>query len=108
MEYSKALNLSYQYYPNLDQIIFEDGVCYTMREAMILSKMKSSVDIRAAHLVKSVFGGEIRHEKDGKTQELQDASWFELEPPVIDLDPSPLPKKKKPTYIDAEVLTLNL
>lgn len=112
MGYSEALQLKYNYFPSLDQIIFEDGVCYTMREAIIVSRMKNPVDIRAAHLCKQVFGGEIIHESDAR--ESNHISWFEQSPPVTLPDPSPVPvtpdikyrgHEKKQIKPDAEVLT---
>lgn len=104
---SEKLGLNYQYYPNLDQIIFEDGVCYTMREAIIVSRISKPMDLQAIHNVKKVFGGEIVHESEAKIKEAEDKSWFEVEPPVIGEDPS-IPVKKKKAVIDAEILTLDL
>jgi hypothetical protein len=115
MEHSKALGLAYQYYPNLDKLVFEDGVCYTTEEAFITASMNPET-IRAAHLVKKLFGGELIRESVGKSIEEQDKSWFELIPPVLDSDPSPVVRagsvragfKPAPTKPDAEILTLDL
>ena len=39
---------------------FGDGVKYTMREALYLSASRASVeDLKAIHIVKSIFDGEI-------------------------------------------------
>lgn len=106
MERSEKLGLNYEYWPNLDQIIFEDGVCYTMREAIITSRISKPVDLKALHLVKTVFGGEIIHESEAQKQEAEDKCWFEIEPPADGEDPRvPVPKKKTPLP-DAEILTL--
>ena len=107
MSYSKALDLKYNYFPNLDQLVFEDGVCYTTEEAVIMAKM-DAVDIRAVHNIKKIFGGNVLRESEGKSQEEQEKSWFELEPHQLDPDPSPLPVKKKTPQLDAEILTLDL
>lgn len=111
MEYVAALGQSYTYWPNQKQLIFEDGVCYTVEEAAILAKITKHEDLRAVHLIKAMFGGEIIRESEGRSREEQDRSWFELEPPVSDPDPSPVPlgrPSRSPSIIDAEVLSLNL
>lgn len=107
MERSEKLGLNYQYYPSLDQLIFEDGVCYKMREAIIVSRISKPVDLKAVHLVKMVFGGEVIYESEAQKQEAEDKSWFELEPPPIGEDPrEPVKKALKKEWIDAEILAL--
>jgi len=114
MERSTALGLNYTYFPNLDKIMFEDGVCYTTEEAVILSKMKSPEDIRAAHLVKSVFGGTVLKESDGRSIEEQDKSWFELAAPVPGELPvemqngTSLQKQRVTLPPDSEIITMDL
>lgn len=109
MERSEALGLSYVYYPNLNQLIFEDGVCYTTEEAVIIAKMKP-VDLRAVHLIKKTFGGSVIRESVGKSVEEQDKSWFELVPSVKEPDPTQIPVKsvKREIQPDAEVLKFEL
>lgn len=106
MKHSDKLNLDYQYYPALDQLIFEDGVCYKMREAMIVSRTKHDSDLRAIHLVKKMFGGEVIHHSEAEKLTMEERSWFEVVPPVEGVDPTPVPVKKKAPVLDAEILTM--
>lgn len=80
MERSKALGLRYTHFPNLNKIVFEDGVCYTMDEAVMAAKAKNADDLRAIHLVKAVFGGTLLKDREGKEE--QEKCWFESVPPV--------------------------
>jgi hypothetical protein len=118
MEHSVALNLDYQYYPNLDRLIFEDGVCYTTEEAVILAQISSraSEDLKAVHLVKKVFGGEVLRKGEGMSIAEQDRSWFELITPCREPDPTPVTRaglkpartrkgKLQDTPIDAEIMS---
>lgn len=110
MEYSKALSLHYEYFPNLNLIRFEDGVCYTIEETIIVSKMKNDSDVRAMHMVKKMFGGKIL--RDNAEKEEAHISWFEETAPVTDPDPSPVctgrPVCRPMCQPDAEILTLDL
>lgn len=55
---SDALGLGYVLDP--DGIIFDDGVRYTLPEAMEVSRTaRTDDDVRAVHLVKKVFDGDI-------------------------------------------------
>jgi hypothetical protein len=101
MSYSSALGQSYLYYPNLDQLMFEDGVCYTTEEAVIVSKVKKPADIRVIHNVKKIFGGLILRPENVS----EDDSGFCCVPPVTESDPTPPPKRKKKIEPDAEVLS---
>ena len=57
-KYAKPLNLYYQYSPEEGKLTFEDGVTYTAREAILLSRGRPhDADCRAVHLVKAVFRG---------------------------------------------------
>lgn len=43
-----------------DRIVFEDGVSYTLAEAMVMAKDRlDEADIQAIHLVKQMFDGTI-------------------------------------------------
>jgi hypothetical protein len=97
MEYSKSLGLRYNYFPNLNQLIFEDGVCYTTEEAVIIAKLKTE-DLRAVHLIKKTFGGKVLppHKDEGPL------NW-PIE--VSQETPETLEVEYKP---DSEVLKLDL
>jgi len=60
MQYVKALNLSYRYNPDEGKIVFEDGVHYTVYEALYLSRTRANEEtIRAIHKIKGVFNAGI-------------------------------------------------
>lgn len=103
MEYSRVLSLHYEYFPDIDLIRFEDGVCYTMQEAIIISRMGDE-DVKAVHLVKKIFGGELLRQG-----EEPDTTWgitvIPHEPVQV---PATLKKTKHKTVPDAEVLKLDL
>jgi hypothetical protein len=81
--------MNYNYFPNLDQLVFEDGVCYTTEEAVIISKIKNPYDVRAMHEIKKIFGGKIL--RPGEDVDKND-SWFDRTLPVTDPDPTPIIK----------------
>ena len=62
--YSEALHQTYELIGDgrspsgVEGLIFEDGVKYTMLEAVYLSRA-SDADIRALHAIKKAFSGEI-------------------------------------------------
>lgn len=59
-KYVRALKLHYRYDEREGILVFEDGVKYTLAEAVYLSKRRASdKEIDAIHKVKQVFGGEI-------------------------------------------------
>jgi len=112
MPYSKTLRLHYQHFQNLKppRIVFEDGVCYTVDEAILVAKVKSPADLRAIHRVKQIFGGQILKPSEGKDN---DQSWFEVEThggaSVQEPDPSPVVQTDGPSLpSDSEPITLNL
>lgn len=107
MERSKALGLEYEYFPSLDLLIFEDGVCYTMREAVICSRTKTPDDLKAVHLVKKTFGGKVFHISDKEMKELEEQAWRDLDHTVVPAAPVvSLPAKKHDVLPDAEILTM--
>jgi len=62
---SDALGLTYTLDP--DGILFEDGVRYTVPEAIAVSRSANHPDdVRAVHLVKKIFDGEILQPKGHK------------------------------------------
>ena len=54
--HSKALKMEYTF--DGEKITFDDGVIYTIRETLFLSKV-DDVDIRDIHFVKKLFNGEL-------------------------------------------------
>lgn len=53
-----ALNQTYRFEDG--KIIFEDGVTYSINEAVMMARDRlTDEDIQAIHLVKRIFGGEI-------------------------------------------------
>lgn len=55
-----ALQMSYRYNGETGEMVFSDGVKYTIEEAVQLSKGRlSDDDLMAIHQVKKVFDGEI-------------------------------------------------
>ena len=63
--YSRQLNLHYSYDPRDMVLIFDDGVKYTLNEALVLSRGGAKKDdVRAIHKVKSAFFGEIVDPRD--------------------------------------------
>jgi len=63
--YSRQLNLHYSYDPREMVLIFDDGVKYTLNEALVLSRGGAKKnDLEAIHKVKAVFHGEIIDPRD--------------------------------------------
>lgn len=64
MSYVAALNQSYQFTGN--GILFEDGIEYTIHEAVAIARGDcTDEDIRAIHAVKRIFDGMIIAYNDG-------------------------------------------
>ena len=58
--YVEDLDLNYRVHANRKVLEFEDGVEYTLDEALILSKGRAAGDdLKAIHLAKKVFDGEL-------------------------------------------------
>ena len=58
MEYVAALNQSYSFVKG--RLVFEDGISYSLAEAIALNDPRlTPEDIQAIHLVKRIFDGEI-------------------------------------------------
>jgi hypothetical protein len=58
MEYVAALNQSYSFVKG--RLVFEDGISYSLAEAIALNDPRlTPEDIQAIHLVKKMFDGEI-------------------------------------------------
>jgi len=58
MEYVAALNQSYSFVKG--RLVFEDGISYSIAEAIALNDPRlTPEDIQAIHLVKRIFDGEI-------------------------------------------------
>ena len=58
--YARPLGLHYSYDPRDLVLVFDDGVKYTLKEAVILAKGGAKEnDLRAIHKVKAVFFGEV-------------------------------------------------
>jgi hypothetical protein len=60
MQYARVLNLNYRYNPEEGELTFEDGVKYSVWEALYLSRTRASEEtIRAIHKIKGVFNAGI-------------------------------------------------
>jgi hypothetical protein len=56
--YSRALDQHYEF--DGQKLTFEDGISYTLAEAVeVAKKARRDEDVRAVHLVKRVFDGEV-------------------------------------------------
>lgn len=107
MGYSKALRQKYVYFPNTGTAMFEDGVCYSTEELVVVAKVGGSpADLRSLHLVKQLFGGQIL--PPAKSEE--DSDWEKGGEPITPSEQKEIPAvpiKKKPIP-DSEPLTLDL
>jgi hypothetical protein len=103
-KYVRALNLHYRFSPDEQTLTFDDGVVYTLDEAMLLAKGKANdEDIAAVHLVKKAFGATL---EDGFTEAER---LFRVQPEVRQVpEARPVPavrkvdreRKKAPTNPD--------
>jgi len=68
-QYVRALNQHYRMTEDGDELVFDDGVRYTVREAMILAKGGAKdEEIRAVHAVKKIFRGVLEEFPFGLVQ----------------------------------------
>jgi hypothetical protein len=59
-KYARLMGMYYRYNPEEGTLTFEDGVKYTVKEAMTVSKVPGNErDLAALHTVKSIFHGEV-------------------------------------------------
>ena len=69
--YSEDLELHYQFHRNRGVLEFEDGVEYTVRESLIISKGRPKPEeLKKLHEIKKIFNGEFLTKEDLQEREL--------------------------------------
>lgn len=69
--YSEDLELHYQFHRNRGVLEFEDGVEYTVRESLIISRGRPKPEeLKKLHEIKKIFNGEFLTKEDLQEREL--------------------------------------